>query len=281
MQRRHWTDASGRPETETVRCHLGNDRVLSDTRLVAAETGQTNVVTHPIESLREQVALTRHVLFDFDGPICRLFAGYSAADIARAQVKWLEVQGRHGLLTEQERFSPDPHGVLGTFAARYSGSDLVIDLEEHLTQQELLAAKVAYPTPHVDVLIRTWVAVGARLAIVTNNSARTVADYLGNRGLLSCFTPHIYGRVAQELHHLKPHPETLHRALRAMGAAPASSLMIGDSKSDYLAARAAGVRFLGYARKPDKKQALLEAGVRRENILNSLEPLLAAVRSQS
>jgi phosphoglycolate phosphatase len=99
-------------------------------------------------------------------------------------------------------------------------------------------------------------------------------------GLLSCFTPHIYGRVAQELHHLKPHPESLLRALRAMGAAPASSLMIGDSVSDYFAAGAAGVRFLGYARRPDKRQALLEAGVGRENILDSLEPLLTAVRAQ-
>ncbi|MFF4271199.1 HAD family hydrolase [Streptomyces sp. NPDC001536] len=247
---------------------------------MAAETGQTDVVTDPIESLREQVARTRHVLFDFDGPICQLFAGYSAADIAEAQVKWLEVQGRDGLLTEQERFSRDPHGVLGTFAARYSGSDLVIGLEAHLTREELRAAKDAYPTPHVDVLIQTWVAVGARLAIVTNNSARTVADYLGRRKLLSCFAPHIYGRVADELHHLKPHPATLYRALRAMGAAPASSLMIGDSDSDFLAARAAGVRFLGYARKPGKRQALLDAGVRPENILDSLEPLLTAVRAQ-
>lgn len=259
---------------------LGNGRALPGSWLAAAETGQTNVVTHPIESLREQVALARHVLLDFDGPICQLFAGYSAADIAQAQVKWLEVHGRDGLLTEQERSSRDPHGVLSTFAARYSGSDLVIGLEEHLTRQELLAAKVAYPTPHADALIQTWVAVGARLAIVANNSARTVADYLGNRGLLSCFTPHIYGRVAQELHHLKPHPETLHRALRAMGATPASSLMIGDSDSDYLAARAAGVRFLGYAHRPNKRRALLEAGVRQENILNSLEPLLTAVRDQ-
>ncbi|WP_346779844.1 HAD hydrolase-like protein [Streptomyces sp. S3(2020)] len=247
---------------------------------MAAETGQTNVVTHPIESLPKQVALTRHILFDFDGPICRLFAGYSAADIAQAQVKWLEVHGRDGLLTEQERFSPDPHGVLGTFAKRYPGSDLVIGLEEHLTQQELLAAKYAYPTPFVDVLIQTWVAVGARMAIVTNNSPRAVADYLGGRGLLSCFTPHIYGRVAQELHHLKPHPETLNRALRAMGAAPASSLMIGDSESDYIAARAVGVRFLGYARNPRKRQELLDAKVRPENILDSLEPLLTAVRAQ-
>jgi len=245
---------------------------------VTAETGQTDVVTTESERLRWLVAGTRHVLFDFDGPICRLFARYSAADIARAQVKWLEAQGRDGLLTEQERSSPDPHGVLSTFAARYPGSDLVTDLEEHLTQHELLAARVALPTAWVDPLIQTWVNTGTRLAIVTNNSPRTVTEYLSERGLVSCFAPHIYGRKAQELHLLKPHPETLHRALRAMGAAPESSLMIGDAVSDHTAACAAGVGFLGYARNSAKERELLDAGVPQEAILNSLEPLLTAVR---
>ncbi|MFF4031898.1 HAD family hydrolase [Streptomyces sviceus] len=261
-----------------VRRPLGNDRGFADTRLVAAETGQTDVVTTESERLRWLVARTRHVLFDFDGPICQLFAGYSAEDIARSQVEWLEAQGRDGLLTEQERFSRDPHGVLSTFAARYPGSDLVTDLEGHLTQHELLAARVALPTAWVDPLIQTWVKTGARLAIVTNNSPRTVTEYLSSRGLVSCFAPHVYGRKAQELHLLKPHPETLLRALRAMGAAPESSLMIGDTVSDYAAACAAEVSFLGYARNSVKRRELLDAGVARESILSSLEPLLTAVR---
>jgi phosphoglycolate phosphatase-like HAD superfamily hydrolase len=223
------------------------------------------------------VARTRHVLFDFDGPICRLFSGYSAKDIATAQVQWLDSHGRGAVLTEEERFSPDPHGVLSSLAKRYPGTDLVAELEEHLTRHELRAASCAMPTPHADPLIRTWVAVGARLAIVTNNSARTVASYLDSRGLHSCFGPHIYGRT-QDLSLLKPNPQTLNLALTATGAAPDASLMIGDTPSDHLAARAAGVRFLGYARNEDAEQRMREAGVPRRDIISSLDVLLLAVR---
>jgi phosphoglycolate phosphatase-like HAD superfamily hydrolase len=103
-----------------------------------------------------------------------------------------------------------------------------------------------------------------------------VREYLDSRGLVSCFAPHIYGRT-QELNHLKPHPHCIHRALNAMGAAPATALMIGDTPSDLLAARAAGVPFLGYARNERKGKLLRDAGA--ETVVDSLEPVLRAVRS--
>jgi HAD superfamily hydrolase (TIGR01509 family) len=235
-------------------------------------------VTREAEDLlQELVARTRYVLFDFDGPICRLFARLPAKTIARAQVQWLESHGRDGVLTKEERFSPDPHGVLSTLAERYPGTDLVAELEEWLTQQELKAARVAMPTAYADPLIQTWVAVGARLAIVSNNSARTVTSYLKQRGLFSCFD-HIYGRT-QDLSVLKPHPQTLNLALTAMGAAPDASLMIGDSPSDHTAALRAGVRFLGYARNDAAVPKLLAAGVPEHSIMvGSMERLLGAVR---
>jgi phosphoglycolate phosphatase-like HAD superfamily hydrolase len=114
------------------------------------------------------------------------------------------------------------------------------------------------------------------MAITTNNSPRVVHKYLAGRGLVSCFTPHIYGRT-QELHHLKPHPHCLNRALNAMGAAPADALMIGDTPSDYLAARSAGVPFLGYARNERKAKLLRDAGA--ESIVESLWPVLVGLRA--
>ncbi|MEV7284603.1 HAD-IA family hydrolase [Streptomyces sp. NPDC093252] len=229
------------------------------------------------EELAQLVASTRHVLFDFDGPICRLFAGHPASDIARAQVEWLRARGLVSLLNEAELHSADPHGVLSGVAARHPGTDLVLDLEEHLTLRELEAARSAWPTPYADPLIRTWLARGAQLAIVTNNSARTVEEYLKGRDLLSCFAPHIYGRTG-ELHLLKPHPHALRRALRALGAAGGSALMIGDSDTDYYAARSAEVPFLGYASSERAVWRMRAAGVPERDILPTLEPLLAAVR---
>ncbi|MFE3036164.1 HAD family hydrolase [Streptomyces canus] len=245
---------------------------------MTSDTTQTELVTEKIETLRELAARARVVLWDFDGPICRLFAGHSADKVAEDLVDWLESRGLHGLLTEDERRSLDPHVVLRAVDRRHPGSDLVAELEERLTQEELRATASAMPTPYADPLIRTWKAVGSRLAIATNNSPRVVREYLATRGLISCFAPHIYGRT-QELDHLKPDPHCLNRALSAMGSAPSAALMIGDTPSDLLAANEAGVAFLGYARNEHKQKLLRDAGA--TTIVASLEPLLEAVRIQA
>lgn len=228
-----------------------------------------------IEQLRELVAPARVVLWDFDGPICRLFAAHRAEQVAVDLVEWLERQGPRGLLTESERETPDPQVVLRALARRQPGGGLVAALEERLTREELRAVACALPTPYADPLIRTWTAVGVRLAVTTNNSPCAVRAYLESRGLVGCFAPHLYGRT-RHLDHLKPHPHCLHRALNAMGAAPATALMLGDAPSDLAAARAAGVPFLGYARHEGKARALRAAGA--GHVVRSLEPLLHVLR---
>ena len=236
-------------------------------------------VTAPMpEDLRKLISSARVVLWDFDGPICRLFAGHAADKVAVELVHWLEGRGLHGLLTDRELESLDPQVLLRAVDRRHPGSDLVAELEERLTQEELRAVVKAMPTPYADILIQTWHAVGARLAITTNNSPRTVRTYVEARNLMRCFTPHIYGRT-QDLHLLKPHPHCLNRALSAVGAAPSAALMIGDSPADYYAAHEAGVPFLGYARNEEKEKTLKEAGA--ETIVDSLAPVLRAVRSRT
>ncbi|MGW1211283.1 HAD family hydrolase [Streptomyces sp. NPDC002499] len=227
------------------------------------------------ERLQELIAHARVVLWDFDGPICRLFAGHSSEDVADRIVAWLGTRGLSGLLTEEEREWADPQAILRVVDRRHPGSDLVAEMEKRLTDEELHAAPTAMPTAWADPLIRTWKAVGAGLAITTNNSPQVVRSYLSTRGLDSCFTPHIYGRT-QVLEHLKPHPHCLNRALSAMGAAPSAALMIGDAPTDLAAARLAGVPFLGYASSERKAKLLKDAGA--ENVLGSLEPLLGLLR---
>ncbi|MEU9243924.1 HAD-IA family hydrolase [Streptomyces shenzhenensis] len=230
------------------------------------------------EELTELIRSARFVLWDFDGPICRLFAGHSAAGVAGELVDWLASRGLHGLVTDTERDSLDPHLVLRAVDRRHPGSDLVAELEERLTKEELRATSTAMPTAFADILIQTWRARGARMAVTTNNSPRVVRAYLDDRGLTPCFAPHIYGRT-QDLHRLKPDPHCLHRALNAMGAAPGAALMIGDSPSDFQAARTAGVPFLGYARNERKAKLLTEAGA--VHVVGSLWPLLETLRHQA
>ncbi|WP_369214645.1 HAD family hydrolase [Streptomyces flavofungini] len=229
-----------------------------------------------IEVIRLLIAEVRIVLFDFDGPICRLFAGLSAQRVAGDLVRWLEERGLHELLTDEEKAEPDPYVVLRAVDRRHPRSELVDELERWLTQQELHAVRTAWPTMYADPLIRTWSAVGVRLAVTTNNSPAPVSSYLATRGLLDCFGPHVYGRTG-DLSLLKPDPYCVHRALNALGAEPRDALMIGDAPSDYEAARQAGVRFLGYARNERKAELLRKAGAR--DLVASLVPVLGAVRA--
>ncbi|MFJ5777474.1 HAD family hydrolase [Streptomyces sp. NPDC093094] len=235
----------------------------------------TSETRNDAERLRRLTGRARVVLWDFDGPVCRLFAGHSAERVAGDLVEWLEGRGLRGLLEDEEREAVDPHVVLRAVDRRHPGSDLLAELEERLTQHELRASRLAMPTAYADPLIRTWAAVGVRLAVATNNSARVVRDYLSGRGLLSCFAPHVYGRT-QDLHLLKPDPHCLRRALNATGAAPEDALMIGDAATDFQAARTAGVPFLGYARNPRKEKLLRDAGA--TTVVGSLELVLQVLR---
>ncbi|WP_328632833.1 HAD family hydrolase [Streptomyces sp. NBC_00356] len=277
-----------------VRRPLGNHHLRPDTLLVTSEmTKQTVPVAEETESSRKStdqgdaresgtladlIASARHVLFDFDGPICRLFAGRPAAGIAREQVEWLDAQGLGDVLTDEERADADPHAALRLLGRARPDTDLVEEMESRLTEQELRAVASAWPTEHADPLIRTWTAVGTRLAITTNNSAEAARRYLASRGLSGCFEPHIYGRT-KDLSRLKPDPYCLHRAMSAMGAAPGTTLMIGDAVTDLAAARRAGVAFLGYARNDRKEAVLREAGARQ--VTATLEPIIDILRGRA
>ncbi|MGW1912890.1 HAD family hydrolase [Streptomyces sp. NPDC002076] len=239
------------------------------------EKTQSEQTAYETDRLRDLIEDARVVLWDFDGPICRLFARHTAERVAAELVDWLAGRGLNNLLSGSERDSLDPHEVLRAVDLRHPGSDLVTELEERLTKEELRAAGSALPTAYADPLIRTWTAVGARLAITTNNSPKVVRTYLKDRGLTGCFAPHIYGRTT-ELHLLKPDPHCLNRALAATGSAPSAALMIGDSPSDLAAANDAGVPFLGYARNDRKGKLLRDAGA--GHVVASLEPLLRVLR---
>ncbi|MFJ2739375.1 HAD family hydrolase [Streptomyces sp. NPDC087440] len=222
-----------------------------------------------IEQWRDLVTGATCVLFDFDGPICGLFAGHRAHDIADRMIGWLGERGHEVRLTGRER--DDPQAVLRAVAVAHPEQLIVRDLEQSLTEAELTAVPTAAPTPHADALIREWAVRGVPLAIATNNSSRAASRYLARRGLSDCFARHVYGRT-ENLDHLKPHPYSLVRALAALQADPAKSLMIGDTPTDLQAARTAGVPFLGYGRDPARIARLRTAGA--EAVVASMEDVL-------
>ncbi|MFJ4204946.1 HAD family hydrolase [Streptomyces sviceus] len=260
-----------------VRRPLGNHHDGPDTLLVTPETTHTEPVTAETARLASLVASARYVLWDMDGPICRLFAGYPAHQIAGELVAKIDQLGMGRLLTEQERSGNDPHDALRGVHERRPGSDLVLELEEWLTKRELEAVSKAMPTPYADPLIRTWSSSGVRFAITTNNAAVAAAAYVESRQLTDCF-PYVYGRTSN-LDLMKPNPHCLEEAIKAMGAVPSATLMIGDAATDLQAAQRAGVSFLGYARNEGKERDLREAGA--GDVVRSMEQVLTVLRAAS
>ncbi|MFH8490844.1 HAD-IA family hydrolase [Streptomyces longisporoflavus] len=218
----------------------------------------------------------RCVLFDFDGPICRLFPHGSSEIVAR---DLRGVVSRHGLgdrLTVEVQRTIDPHDVLRAMDQDPFGRSLVPELEDRLTKGEVAAADTAPATPGSTRLIRALKARGCRIAVVTNNSPQAVAAYLKRESLLDAFGPHIYGRTDRPSL-LKPHPDSLDRALDALGAEPEDALMIGDTATDLEAAAKANVRFVGYGRDERKAAPLRAAGA--EIVVTTLHPLVDLVES--
>jgi hypothetical protein len=92
--------------------------------------------------LRSLIEGARVVLWDFDGPVCRLFARHSAERVAKGMVDWLAGRGLRGLLSEDESELSNPHAVLRAVASQRPDSGLVIELEARLTE-----GNVALPLP--------------------------------------------------------------------------------------------------------------------------------------
>ncbi|MFD3519227.1 HAD family hydrolase [Streptomyces sp. NPDC058653] len=223
--------------------------------------------------IRDLLAPARCVLLDFDGPVARLFFGRSAGDIATRLVERILRDIPAEELASDLLSTRDPLRVLKIFAKGRPGHPLTRELHAILSGEEVRAALTAKPTLGASPLIRALVALDRRLAVTTNNSAEAASLYLARRNLLPYFgAAHVHGRT-EDVGLLKPHPDSLSRALDGLGLPPSDALMIGDGASDVAAAEAAGVAFLGYARNERKYNELRGAGAPEAMIVRSLEPV--------
>ncbi len=89
------------------------------------------------------------------------------------------------------------------------------------------------------------------MAIVSNNSGPAVSAYLTKHSLADS-VDHVFGRPYAEPQLMKPDPGIVLDAVQAVEDVPAACVLIGDSFTDIEAARAAGVKVIGYANRPTK-----------------------------
>jgi HAD superfamily hydrolase (TIGR01509 family) len=188
------------------------------------------------------------ILLDFDGPVCSIFAGYPAPQVAAELVNVLRRQGVN--VPPDLTSELDPLEVLRRAAA---GSDQGVTriVEDALCEAERQAARTAEPTPYGREVIVAARQVGLPVAVVSNNSAGAVTAYLTTHRLAGYISP-VVGRAYADPSRMKPNPEPIMQAVRALGEPPERCILVGDSLSDIEGARAAGLRVIAYANRPSK-----------------------------
>jgi phosphoglycolate phosphatase len=195
------------------------------------------------------------LLLDFDGPVCSIFAGIPAPIVA-GQLRQVLADGGHSDLPGSVEKSEDPFDVL-----RYAttlGDEEASYVESAFTAHEVEAVASAVPTDGTHDLIRSWVNSGRPIAVVSNNSTAAVSAYLDLYNIRS-FVGVISARTGPDISKLKPSPFLIRRAITDLKVDSRACVLIGDSQTDIIAARAAAVWSIGYANKPGKLEKLSSA----------------------
>ncbi|MFE9562355.1 HAD family hydrolase [Streptomyces sp. NPDC006487] len=196
------------------------------------------------------------VLFDFDGPICDVFRGLPAPAIAEELASLLSALAP--ILSPLARLTDDPMEVHRL--SQEGGTAVLAAVEAALTAAEIRAVKVAgVPVAGAVSALHAARDSGRHVAIVSNNSAECVREYLSLHGLVGA-VDEVVGRPKLRPELMKPSPHPLLTAASAFGVAPSRTVLVGDSISDIEAAYAAGARSIGFANKAPKQTSLVNAG---------------------
>ncbi|MEV0803452.1 HAD family phosphatase [Kribbella sp. NPDC050281] len=220
----------------------------------------------PASALRS----TQAVLLDFDGPVCSVFAGYPAPQIAD-ELRAL-IRDAIGDLPDEITDANGPHEVLGASASL--GNDVWQRVEEALQVAEVKAVESATPTPGVAEFLEICRSAKRPVAIVSNNCEASVHKYLEQAGIADHIR-HIEARDPVHVERMKPSPFLVDRAAAALSVSPGRCVLIGDQPSDVAAAIAAGTRSIGYANKPGKAGDLAQAGA--DSVIGDMNDVAALI----
>lgn len=211
------------------------------------------------------------LMVDFDGPVCDIFAGLPASDVAE---RMYEVTLEAGYPVQLADFRGDPVHAL-TLARGIGGEPLRTILAIELSRCETQAVKVAVPTTGIEDVLKAARDANCTLAIVSNNSVEAVETYLAMHGIRSYFSA-VFARTDDlDPSHLKPHPFLVRQAVRSFRTA-LHPLLIGDSDTDVAAARAVGVDCVGYANKEGKRELFIAGGA--VAVVEDMHSIAAAIR---
>ncbi|MGW1878771.1 helix-turn-helix domain-containing protein [Streptomyces sp. NPDC001975] len=220
--------------------------------------------------LRQCLAQSDVVLFSFDGVLCRLFAhNPQSVSVHLAQAAH-SLQLHTGLDGHE---TADPVAVLRSVVGGGS-PEQIRELDGILTFYETEAARHAEPLPGAAQLLAVLSQGPWRMAVVTDHASSAVQAFLTHLHTDTARKPSldVFGRNDPRL--MKPHPHAVSRATQYLGSDRSRTVLIGESLADALAARAAGVQFIGIAAQRRQARMLMEAGA--VNVVETLTALIAA-----
>jgi phosphoglycolate phosphatase-like HAD superfamily hydrolase len=218
-------------------------------------------------------------IFDFDNTLAPLEPAVDWAGSRRELQVWLAKQG-----VAETLFEEFPRGNLVLYEAlraRFGAGDqatravlardsgppataalgAILDGASAIIERhELAGVEAVAPAPGALEMLRALRVAGAKVAVVTSNSSRTVTAWLRAQKLLEVagLVDVIVGRDSGLA--LKPSPAMVERALADCGVAPADAAFAGDSEADFHAARAAAVRFYGVNAQAEGRDRLSALG---------------------
>jgi N-acetyl-D-muramate 6-phosphate phosphatase len=184
----------------------------------------------------------RAVLFDLDGTLAD-----TAPDLAGALNRLLDERGREAVALERAR-PVTSSGARGMLRVGFGIDRQHADYEPLRTRfLDLYAENLCRETRLFDGIGDLLAAIerrGLPWGIVTNKAERFTFPLLAALGLAARTACVVGGDTTG---HVKPHPDPLLYAARALGLAPAGCLYVGDDLRDVQAARAAGMPVLAAA----------------------------------
>lgn len=233
--------------------------------MVRERVGDGREAAHVVTA-RELVDQASAILLDFDGPVCSVFAGLPAAQVAEDMR--VRLRSFDPALDMQET-GGDPLDALR--AAREHSPEAGRLAEALLACAELEAVKFAQPTDGAAEFLEAMHKRGTPVAIVSNNGERAIRAYL-ERFALAGLVVAVSARDPTDARLMKPHPRSLEIAVSQLRSDRATTVMVGDSQSDVVAAQSSGTRVVAYANKDHK--AWIFASLGADSVITSMRQLI-------
>jgi phosphoglycolate phosphatase len=229
----------------------------------------TSVGTQPCQgTLRGRFQAVRGVVFDFDGTLVATridFAGMRQA-IANLLQRWrLEPMAAGPYHYVLEMVAAGRQALQGDAAVAAAFEREAMDIIETF---EMQTCPFAEPCPGAMETLTQLTEAGYRLGIITRNGRRGVAAVMSRYPL-----PHDVLFTREDVARVKPHPEHLLTAMRALGLQASQALMVGDHPTDMVCGQAAGTLSVGISRDSLRIAELTRAGA--DFLISSLPQLLS------